>query len=152
MLVLETGLVENLDKAVKVKIKRSSKLVKQVLVTMAYVRSTIDIQSLFKLMKADEPTSHPLTLHHLAKALDRAVLEGFLSNNIGSHQYSFAHDKVKEASYDLIRAGKERENFRLSIGMKMYDIGLNNQKETWMLFAAAEHLNSSVTFCRTNPL
>lgn len=152
MLVLETGLIENLDKAVKVKIKRSSKLVKEVLATMAYVRSTIDIRSLFKLMKTDEPTRHPLTIHTLAKALDRAVLEGFLSNSIGSHQYSFAHDKVKEASYGLIRAGKERENFRLSIGMKMYETGLKNPKETWMLFAAAEHLNSSMVFCRTNPL
>ena len=152
MLVLETGLVDDLDKAVRVKIKRTSKLVKKVLLTMAYARSTIDIESLFKLMKTDEPTRHPLTIHQLAKALDRAVLEGFLSNSIGSHHYSFAHDKVLQASYALIRDGKEREKFRLSMGMKLYEIGTKYSKATWMLFAAAEHLNSSLSFCRTHPL
>lgn len=152
MLVLETGLVENLDRAVKVKIKRSSALVKNTLVTMAYARSSIDVESLFLLMKSDEPTNRPLTIQRLGKALDRAVLEGFLSNNIGSHQYSFAHDKVLQASYALIHDGKEREKIRLSMGLKLYEIGLNNEKETWMLFAAAEHLNSSSTFSQTNPL
>lgn len=152
MLVLETGLVENLDRAVKVKIMRSSTLVKKALVTMAYARSTIDVESLFLLMKTDEPTSCTLTIQHLGKALDKAVLEGFLSNNIGSHQYSFAHDKVLQASYALIHDGKEREKFRLTMGLKLYEIGLKNEKETWMLFAAAEHLNSSLTFSQTNPL
>mmetsp|Transcript_18015 Transcript_18015/g.41529 ORF Transcript_18015/g.41529 Transcript_18015/m.41529 type:complete len:1229 (+) Transcript_18015:252-3938(+) len=152
MLVLETGLVDDLDKAVKVKIKRSSKLVKEVLVTMAYARSTIDIESLFKLMKTDEPNSHPLTMNQISKALDRAVLEGFLSNSIGSHHYSFAHDKVMEASYALIPDGKEREKFRLRMGMKLYETGLKYSKAIWMLFAASEHLNSSLSFCRTHPL
>jgi predicted ATPase len=164
MLVLETGLEENLEEAFEIKIRRSPKLMKRALVTAAYARSTIDIDTLFTLMEMHDQSrpssrqSPPLELGQLSKALDRAVLEGFLLNNIGSKYYSFAHNKVLQASYSLVPEGKPRERFRLSMGRKLYELGLSYSNkddaggETWMLFAAAEHLNSSISLIDTDPL
>jgi len=151
MLVLETGLSDNLEEAVEMKIKRCPRLIRKALVTMAYSRSTIDFKSLFKLMETNNRSRSPLESNNLSKALDRAVLEGFLSNNIGSNYYSFAHDKVMQASYALIPKGKSRERFRLRMGRRLYAIGSSNAGETWMLFAAAEHLNSSLSLTETDP-
>jgi len=156
MLTLETGLSDNLEEAVEAKIKRSGKLIKRALVTMAYARSTIDLNTLYKLMEKDRTlgraSRHPLDAHKLSKALDRAVLEGFLSNNIGSKFYSFAHDKVLQASYSLVPEGKAREKFRLLMGKRLYQMGRSPNGEAWMLFAAAEHLNSSLVLTDTDPL
>ena len=152
MIVLETGISDNLEEAVEMKIKRCPKLIKWALVTTAYSRSTIDIDTLYKLMEMDDKLRRSLSMRELRKALDRAVLEGYFLNNIGSNFYSFAHDKVHKASYSLIPKGKSRERFRLSMGRRLYKIGSSSKGETWMLFAAAEHLNSSISLTDKDPL
>jgi len=165
MLVLETGLSENLEEAIEEKVRRSPKLMKRALIMAAYSRSTIDIDTLFKLLEmhyharpiASKSHSPPLKIGQLSKALDRAVLEGFLSNNIGSKFYSFSHDKVLQASYALVPDGKAREKFRLWMGRKLYELGSSPTGDgvggdSWMLFAAAEHLNSSITLTDTDPI
>ena len=162
MLVLETGISGNLEEAVEMKIRRSPKLMKKALITMAYTRGTIDIETLVKLMERDDKSSRKsgsrksggraINAIQLCHILDRAVLEGFLSNSIGSNYYSFAHDKVLEGSYALIREGPQRERFRLSMGRRLYQIGSSDTGESWMLFAAAEHLNSSLALTGKDPL
>ncbi len=155
MLVLEIGLSDNLEETVEMKIRRSPKLIKQALVTMAYSRATIDIEILQKLMEREDRSSRKrrtIDIGHLRRALDRAVLEGFLSNSIGSNYYSFAHDKVLERSYALMKEGKQRERYRLTMGRRLYKIGKSDAGETWMLFAAADHLNSSLSLTDKDPL
>ncbi len=155
MLVLETGLSDNLEEAVELKIRRSPKMIKQALVTMAYSRGTIDIEILHKLMEREDRSARKrrtIDINQLRRALDRAVLEGFLSNSIGSNYYSFAHDKVLERSYCLIKEGRQREKFRLTMGRRLYKIGKSDAGETWMLFAAAEHLNSMLSLTDKDPL
>ncbi len=150
MLVLETGITGNLEEAVGMKIRRSPKLIKKALVTMAYSRSTIDIDTLHRLM--ENQSRRPVDKNQLTMAMDRAVLEGFLSNSIGSNFYSFAHDKVLEGSYALMKEGRQRERFRLSMGRRLYNIGSSDDGETWMLFASAEHLNSILSLTDKDPL
>ena len=165
MLVLESGISDNLEEAVEMKIRRSPKLLKKALITMAFTRGTINIETLHKLMERDDNSSRnssrksrkshrrPIDMNQLRYTLDRAVLEGFLSNNIGSNYYSFAHDKVLEGSYALIKEGSQRERFRLTMGRRLYKIGSTTDAgETWMLFAAAEHLNSSLSLTDKDPL
>lgn len=150
MLVVDTALSDNVLEAVETKIRRAPRRIQRALVVMAYARSTMDIGNLHRLMEMDSGCAMEIDL--LVNVLDRAVLEGFFSNNVGSDCYSFSHDKVQQASYSLVSEGKAREEFRLSMGRRLYEIGSSDDGEPWMLFAAAEHLNASPNFVEKNPL
>jgi len=61
-----------------------------------------------------------------------------------------------QGSYALVKEGKARERFCISMGKRLYKIGssldANAEDVTWMLFAAAEHLNSSLSLTDSDPL
>ena len=76
--------------------------------------------------------------------LNTAVLEGILSNSIGSKDYKFAHDRFQQAAYSLMRYGNGRNQLREKIGRKLYKLGSMVGGEDWMLFVAADHLNASI--------
>ena len=77
----------------------------------------------------------------LMQLLDIAVVEGLLENNIGSMTYRFSHDKIQEAAYSIVR-DDEQDSFRLKIGKYFVARALAGKGKDWMLFVAADHLNS----------
>jgi hypothetical protein len=102
--------------------------------------------------------------------LDEAVVKGLLANNVGSRFYSFGHDRIQEAgkfpwrlgnsrlllfppaddaypafrtAYRMIPPGRDRDDLRLRLGLKLYEMGMTDHGEDWILFSAADHLNAT---------
>jgi predicted ATPase len=100
----------------------------------------------------DERTMLAIKSHaDLIRLLDIAVVEGLLENSIGSSSYKFAHDKIQEAAYCLVSSDEERDKMRLQVGKFFVaraiaaegdEKGRGAGSDEWMLFAAADHLNS----------
>ena len=136
------GLVsDDVIAAVTSKIIGTSDLLQKALVLMAYSRSTVDIETIRLLLEMD---GYSLDLDNLAKLLEKGVLDGLLTNRMGSNSYSFAHDRIRQASYELVPKGKERDEFRFKLGRRLYKIGsLDPSDKNWLLFAAADHLNAT---------
>jgi len=43
----------------------------------------------------------------------------------------------------MIPPGRERDDLHLRLGLKLYDMGMQDCSEDWILFSAADHLNST---------
>ena len=156
---LEELLSKDVVEAILEKIRSQPVELQTLLKIAAYMRSSsFNIQNLYKLCEriwGDDPAApngfSKLDLQEVQRLLDYAVLDGLLSNGTGSSAYSFAHDRIQQASYALIPVGPERDAFALKMGLHMLDLNneINEQMEdenvaSWMLYAAADHLNSVV--------
>jgi predicted ATPase len=87
-------LSEDVIQAVTAKIRSAPKKLQKALVIAAYTRSTFDIDTLQKLMELD---GCPVESQEMIELLDKAVLDGHLSNITGLKTYSFAHDRILQA-------------------------------------------------------
>jgi predicted ATPase len=134
-------LADDILTAFTMKITSSPVMLQTALVTAAYTRSTLDCHTLQKLLGMN---GNAISLDDLIKTLDKAVVDGLLSNNMGSTIYSFGHDRIQQAAYSLIPEGKPRDDFRTAIGEHLYKLGHAEKGEDWMLFAAADHLNATL--------
>jgi predicted ATPase len=140
---LDDLLSDDLIATITSKINRAPELLQRALILAAYTRSTVDLSTLQQLLEWD---GHFVETTELESLLDKAVIDGLLSNSTGSKSYSFAHDRIQEASYAKIPAGSVRNEFRFQMGRRLYDLGTTSNKgDDWMLYAAADHLNASAT-------
>jgi histidine kinase len=151
---MEAGLSDDVVIAVASKIQSAPEKLQRVLTIAAYTRSIVDRETLQMLMKVD---GRPVETEELIKLLDIAVLEGLLSNSVGSRNYKFAHDRIQQAAYSLVTPGDDRDKLKRMIGMQLFELGELDSGEDWMLFVAADHLNStkhqqsdSLMFARLN--
>lgn len=135
----EAPLSDNVLEAVASKIQRLPLKLQRALVIASYTRSSLDIQTLLLLLEADGFT---MTLKELAGFLDIAVLQGLLLNTVGSNVYHFAHDRIQQAAYWMVPSGQERDQLRILVGNKLVELYKGPQGKDWMLFVAADHLNS----------
>ena len=76
------------------KIQASDPLIQKALIVAAYTRSTFDCDTLWTLLLMDDV---PLQHGELITLLDQAVLDGLLTNTMGSRNYSFGHDRIQQA-------------------------------------------------------
>jgi predicted ATPase len=121
------------------KIQKSPEKLRQALTILAYTRPSMDVNTLHLLM---EVAGYIVTPGDLLKILDTAVLEGLLSNNVGSPTYKFAHNRIQEAAYSLVQE-KERDDLRWILGRTLFELGsLSDSGKDWMLFVGADHLNA----------
>jgi predicted ATPase len=91
--LLSNGIVE----MVKSKIQHMPFKLQKALMVASHTRSTFDVDTLTELINT-EHRGPGLKKIALVKLLDRAVLEGLLVNTAGSEEYSFAHDRIREAA------------------------------------------------------
>jgi len=124
------------------KIKSTPRKLQGSLLIAAHTRNKIEIDVLHVLM---ERTGYHVQTEELVKLLDLAVLEGILTNFMGSDIYTFADDKIRSAAYSLLPPGEERDIIRETIGHTLLEINrLSDSGKDWMLFIAADHLNESL--------
>ncbi|CAB9522062.1 Serine threonine kinase with two-component sensor domain [Seminavis robusta] len=99
--------------------------------------------------EVESSTTRPtvsLSQADVIKTLDVAVLEGLLYNAMGSSTYTFVHDGVREAAYNMIPAGPERDQLLYRMGHFLREQSLssstttaNNNNQSTLLFVAARH-------------
>ena len=146
---------DNVVDAVAAKIQTAPPKLQKALVVAAYTRSTIDSRTLKELMAVN---GCEITSRELCQLLDRAVLDGLLSNSVGSQNYKFAHDRIQEAATSLVLPGQERNDLKVKIGKRLFELATStgidddslsnkatNKGNDWMLFVAADHLNSTIS-------
>lgn len=136
---LNSGLSGNLDEAVAGKIQHSPEKMQRALILASYTRSMFSVHTLYLMLSAD---GSEIAKDELVRLLDMAVLEGFLVNRMGSPTYQFAHDRIQQAAYSLVKSGESRDRLRVMIGNKLCEIAEKDGGEDWMIFVAADHLNS----------
>jgi predicted ATPase len=144
---MEAQVSSNVVEAVVSKIQCAPEKLQQALKVAAYTRSSVDMGTLKTLMDCTVTSAFPVEEDELRKILDMAVLEGLLLNHFGSRVYKFAHDKIQQAAYSLVREGEERDTFRAAIGKRLFELASSCQSEgeDWMLFVAVDHLNSTAS-------
>ena len=133
-----SALSQNVVDVVTSKVERMPDKLQRALSLAAYLRSTFDCNTLLKLMQAE---GHSVEVEELDGLLEKAVFESLLSNNMGSRDYKFAHDKIKEACYSQIPEGYVRDNLVVRIGKFLLEFADSKDGEDWMIFVAADHLN-----------
>lgn len=47
------------------------------------------------------------------------------------------------AAYAMVPPGKIRDNLRMNLGLRLYNLGTSLEIDDWMLFVAADHLNAT---------
>ena len=165
---LENLLSDDVVEMVRSKIEHVPKLLQQALTTASYTRSTIHVDVLLALLQA-QGIELSRGKQELIEMLDKAVLEGLLSNCVGSREYTFAHDRIQEAA-TLFVEGTECEQLKFTVAkvligfcgsgaggpgccsMSYQDQPVrsstmtlpvkNSGGDDWMLFTAVHHLNS----------
>ena len=106
----------------------------------SFLRSTFDVETLLSLMKSE---GHSLSLKHLVRLLKDAVAEELLvAIDIGFEHFKFAHDRIQQACHTLIPPGEAHDSLRMRIAKILIHRGNSSEGEDWMLFVAADHLNS----------
>jgi predicted ATPase len=115
-------------------------LLQKVLVSAAYLKTTFDHDALLSVMVAE---GYSIGSHGLHELLEDAVSESLLLNSVKDGDYQFAHDRIKEASRELVPDGEERDAFRVRLAKHLIYLGNLSEGEDWMLFVAADHLNAA---------
>ncbi|KAG7369008.1 multi-sensor signal transduction multi-kinase [Nitzschia inconspicua] len=135
----ENAVSSDVSEAVVSKIQSLPKRLQRALVIASYTRSSLDLDTLKALLIADD-----INLDHkeLTRLLDIAVLEGLLLNTVDSNVYKFAHDRIKQAAYWMVPSGRDRDELRIMIGTVLVELAAQPHGKDWMLFVAADHLNS----------
>jgi len=90
----ENFLLEDVIQVVTGKIADAHPDLQRILVLAAYTRSSVDVNTLAPLTAINGQQVSP---EDLLRLLDNAVVEGLLTNNVGSRLYSFGHDRIQEA-------------------------------------------------------
>jgi predicted ATPase len=136
---------DNVVDIVTTKITSLPNLLQKALASAAYLKTSFDPDALLSVMKAE---GHSIGADGLHELLEEAVSENLLLNSVKDGDYQFAHDRIKEASRELIPDGEERDAFRVRLAKHLKDLGNSSEGEDWMLFVAADHLSS----IRTNDM
>jgi predicted ATPase len=137
---LSTGILEVIVR----KIREVPEPIQRALVLAAYTRSILAKDTLRALMDCDDGPGIDSD-NEFTKLMDRAVKEGLLAkvdNGKENLYYRFAHDQIQQAALSLVPAGPQRDKLKFSIALRLKELAHKESEESWMLFVAADYLNS----------
>eukprot|EP00536_Pseudo-nitzschia_multiseries_P018041 jgi/Psemu1/227578/e_gw1.2082.10.1 len=137
----QDALSDDVAEYVSSKIQSLPSKLRRALVIASHTKETFDVRTLQALMNED---GIDVDLKELNGLLDLAVLVGLLMNTIGTDVFLFANDRVQQAAYWMVPGGEERSKLRTMIGRKLYELYFQSDGKEWMLFVAADHLNSCI--------
>jgi predicted ATPase len=130
---------DNVVDMVTSKITSLPELLQKALVVAAYLKTTFGPDSLLSVLEAE---GHSIGSDGLHELLEEAVSEGLLLNSAKDGYYQFAHDRIKQASRELLSDGDERDAFLVRLATHLNALAKSSRGECWMLFLAADHLSS----------
>ena len=122
---------------VQAKLETLPEHLQKALVLAAYTKSPFDMKHIALLLQAESIELPPLALRILMR---KAYGEGLVLKESDSI-FKFAHDKIREATCRSVEEGKERDELLLRISNTLLEISKTEDDE-WILFTAAQHLNS----------
>ena len=137
----ESSISDNVVDLVTAKIQILPENVQEALTIASFLRSTFDTAVLAALMEREKCGVRDTD--ELIPVLDIAADEGLLeavSNK--SDSYRFTHDRIRQAAYSIIPEGEDLEHMRMRIGKHLLELSSTAIGADWMLFVAADHLNS----------
>ena len=145
---MEKCLSDDVIKMVKAKLLTLPEMLQRALALAAYTKNDFDLDLLSGLCAKDSVTKDLVELEHTMK---QANVEGLVltdlanrkpnSHHRGNKSYRFAHDRIREAACASIPEGTERDKVLVHISKVLLQRG-SPEKDDWMLFVAARHLNS----------
>ena len=86
---------------------------------------------------------HDILSQDLIGLLDIAVEEGLLAEKSMLSTYVFTHDRIKQAFFSCIPMGSKKDAMKVLIARFLIAACNSEVGEDWMLFVAADHLNSA---------
>jgi len=137
----ENALSDDVSEYVSSKIEGLPRKLKRALVIASYTKASFDVDTLKSLINEDD-IDIDINYKQLVGLLYVGVLAGLLLNTIGTGIYRFTHDRIQQAAYWMVPSGKERDKLRIMVGRKLYELYFQPEGKVWMLFVAADHLNS----------
>ena len=144
---LEKCLSDDVIEMVQSKLRTLPNSLQRALAVAAYTKNTIELDLLADLLSSK---SMQMTTMRLDKMLNQAFIEGLIlkSNPVGprgkrggKRTYLFAHDRIREAACASVPSGAERDRLLIRISKVLLQKG-TPEKNDWMLFSAARHMNS----------
>ena len=115
----------------------------------AFLRtSSFTVDILLALMENEQCS---ILSQDLIGLLDFGVREGLLVEQGILSSYAFSHDRIKQAFDSRVPTGSNKDAMKVRIAKFLMATGKMSDGEDWMLFAAADHLNS-VESHDVNPL
>jgi predicted ATPase len=132
---------DNVVDVIMGKLQTLTPTMQKVLSIAAYMRTLVDSESLLYILCQE---GCEMNTSSLAELLNDALEEGLLEIT-RNDDVKFAHDRIKQASHNLVEEGIERNEFKARLGQYLITIANSEKGQDWMYFVAADHLNAVAT-------
>eukprot|EP00978_Attheya_sp_CCMP212_P048515 scaffold532450_cov102-Attheya_sp.AAC.1 len=151
---MKTEISENVADVVAANIRRLPGSALAVIKIAACFHSTFNVDLLDRVMrkvdyvKGEGEEALPLeSKEEISKILYTAEKSGLVlrSSNGRINRFRLSHDKIQSGAYSLINEGQDRDLLHCQIGIFMKEEYESANRQDWMLFEAANHMNMGST-------
>mmetsp|Transcript_35410 Transcript_35410/g.51876 ORF Transcript_35410/g.51876 Transcript_35410/m.51876 type:complete len:1076 (-) Transcript_35410:385-3612(-) len=137
---LDNYIYDDVIDVIKSKITGLPTEVRMLVVIMSFIPNNANMSLMKTLLEGEG-----VRTTKVEKLISVAINNGIILHLSEVDRYAFAHDKIREASYDIIPKGKQRDELLVRISNVLIDLANADKANTeWALFVAADHLNSVV--------
>eukprot|EP00957_Ditylum_brightwellii_P052879 4009623-Ditylum_brightwellii.AAC.1 len=114
---LDNYISDDVIDAIKSKITGFPTEVRMLVVMMSFIPNNADLSTMKTLLKGEGVSETKME-----KLLSAAINNGIILHRSETDRYAFAHDKIREASYDIIPRGKLRDELLVRISNALIDL------------------------------
>ena len=147
-MTLQNYMSDDVVKTVKGKIKELSFDVQLMLIVMAYIPNSVSVPMLKALMSDDASNDDgeeaEIAYHYILNSLlKEAVDKGMVLYSRGNNGYSFAHDRIRQASLEIAKEKVKKVDLLVHISQVMLNFAnVRGPEMEWCLFVAIDLLDS----------
>ncbi|CAJ1966152.1 unnamed protein product [Cylindrotheca closterium] len=137
---LQALLSDDVLEALISKVETLPQRLQMILAIAAYTRYVFEIDMLEYIIRCDECCKVD-SRDELTALLKKAVLEGALTQSVGSPRYRFTHDKIRQALQSVVSS--KYPQLIPTIGKLLYEFAKEKRGSDWMYFAASNYIHPS---------
>lgn len=139
---LENHLSDDVIEMVQSKIEGLPQVIKMLVVIMSFLPNNTHLSTMMALLECEGVDSS-----RVENLMKYAVKQGMIIYKKEADKYAFAHDKIREASFNMIPKGRDRDELLVRLSNVLIDLTNNNSNGSantneWALFVAVDHMNS----------